>query len=71
MVPYKDIKAEGFVLSLSRYKRDVFEEIEYEVPGVILDRLIRDEVGELDASELTKLQGGIVGELLDLKGMVG
>ncbi|MGB3747380.1 MAG: class I SAM-dependent DNA methyltransferase [Rhodanobacter sp.] len=71
MVPYKDIKAEGFDLSLSRYKQEVFKEIEYEAPGVILDRLIRDEVGELNASELAKLQGGIVGELLELKGMVG
>lgn len=71
MVPYQDIKAEGFDLSLSRYKQEVFKEIEYEAPGVILDRLIRDEVGELNASELAKLQGGIVGELLELKGMVG
>ncbi|THD06431.1 type I restriction-modification system subunit M [Rhodanobacter lindaniclasticus] len=71
MVPYKDIEAEGFDLSLSRYKQELFEEIEYETPGVILDRLIHDEVGKLDAEELAKLQGGIVGELLKLKRMVG
>lgn len=71
MVPYKDIKAEGFDLSLSRYRQDVFEETKYEAPGVILDRLIRDEVGTLNAAELAKLQGGIVGELLELKRLVG
>jgi len=37
----------------------------------ILDRLIRDEVGELDVAELANLQGGIVGELLELKRLVG
>jgi type I restriction enzyme M protein len=71
MVPYNDIKAEGFDLSFSRYRENVFEEVVYEKPGVILDRLIRAEVGELEEMELTKLQGGIVGELLALKGMVG
>jgi len=71
MVSYQDIKTEDFDLSLSRYKQELFEEIEYETPGVILDRLIHDEVGKLDAEELAKLQGGIVGELLKLKRMVG
>jgi len=71
MVPRKDIEAEGFDLSLSRYKKNVFEEVVYEAPGVILDRLIRDEVGELDVAELANLQGGIVGELLELKRLVG
>jgi len=71
MVPYSDIKAEGFDLSFSRYRKEVFEAVAYEQPGVILDRLIRAEVGELDGAELAKLQGGIVGELLVLKGMVG
>ena len=33
-VPRADIEAEGFDLSLSRYKEDVFEEVEYEAPGV-------------------------------------
>ncbi|WP_395117489.1 N-6 DNA methylase [Rhodanobacter sp. FW102-FHT14D06] len=71
MVPYKDIKDEGFDLSLSRYRQEVFEAVAYENPGVILDRLIHAEVGELDDAELGKLQGGIVGELLALKEMVG
>jgi type I restriction enzyme M protein len=71
MVPYKDIKAEGFDLSFSRYGKEVFEAVAYEQPSVILDRLIRAEVGELEDAALSKLQGGIVGELLALKGMVG
>ena len=71
MVPYSDIKAEGFDLSFSRYRKEVFEAVAYEKPGVILDRLIRAEVGELDEAELGKLQGGVVGELLALKEMVG
>jgi type I restriction enzyme M protein len=71
MVPYKDIKAEGFDLSLSRYRQEVFEAVAYEPPGVILDRLIHAEVGELEGAELSKLRGGIVGDLLALKEMVG
>ncbi|HEL4296473.1 TPA: N-6 DNA methylase [Stenotrophomonas maltophilia] len=61
----------NFDLSLSRYKQDVFEEIHYEAPGVILDRLIQAELGDVDEAELTKVQGGIVRQLLELKGMVG
>jgi len=71
MVPYADIKAEDFDLSFSRYRHEVFKAVAYEKPGVILDRLIRAEVGKLEGAELGKLQGGIVGELLALKGMVG
>lgn len=61
----------NFDLSLSRYKQDVFEEVHYDAPGVILDRLIQAEVGDADEAELTKVQGGIVRQLLELKGMVG
>lgn len=71
MVPRADIEAEGYDLSLSRYKEEVFEEIEYEAPAVILDRLIQAEVGELEASELDKVQSGIIRELLELKEMIG
>jgi len=45
-VPLADIEAEGYDLSLSRYKEDVFEEVEYEKPAVILERLLVAEVGE-------------------------
>ena len=71
MVPRSEIEAEGYDLSLSRYKTDVFEEIHYDAPSVILDRLIQAEVGDVDEAELAKVQSGIVRELLALKGMVG
>lgn len=61
----------NFDLSLSRYKEDVFEEVHYDAPGVILDRLIQAEVGDVDETELAKVQSGIVRELLALKEMVG
>ncbi|WP_244541220.1 N-6 DNA methylase [Azotobacter beijerinckii] len=71
MVPRTEIEAESYDLSLSRYKQDVFEEVHYDPPGVILDRLIQAEVGNVDEAELAKVQSGIVHELLELKGMVG
>lgn len=73
MVPRNEIADEkiNFDLSLSRYKTDVFEEVHYDAPGVILDRLILAEVGDVDKAELAKVQSGIVRELLELKGMVG
>lgn len=71
MVPRAEIEAESYDLSLSRYKEDVFEEVHYDAPGEILDRLIQAEVGEVDEADLAKVQSGIVRELLELKGMVG
>lgn len=70
MVPRAGIEAEDYDLSLSRYKQDVFEEVHYDPPGVILDRLIQAEVGEVSEADLAKVQSGIVRELLALKGMV-
>lgn len=70
MVPRADIEAEDYDLSLSRYKQDVFEEVHFDPPGVILDRLIQAEVGEVSEADLAKVQSGIVRELLALKGMV-
>lgn len=71
MVCRSSIEAEDYDLSLSRYKEDVFEEVHYDAPSVILDRLIQAEVGGVDDAELVKVQSGIVRELLELKGMVG
>lgn len=73
MVPYSEIANEknNFDLSLSRYKENVFEEVSYDAPGVILDRLIQAEVGDIDEAELSKVQSGIVRDLLLLKEMVG
>jgi type I restriction enzyme M protein len=70
-VSYQEIKDENYDLSPSRYKEMVFEEIAYEKPSVILDRLIANEVGEMDDKNLAKVESGIVRELLALKGMVG
>jgi type I restriction enzyme M protein len=70
MVPRCEIEAEGYDLSLSHYKEDVFEEVHYDAPGVILDRLIQAEVGDVEEAELANVQSGIVRELLELKGMV-
>lgn len=73
MVPRTEIANEknNFDLSHSRYKTDVFEEVHYGAPGVILDRLIQAEVGDVDELELAKVKSGIVRELLELRGMVG
>ena len=70
-VPRSEIEGEDYDLSLSRYKTDVFEEVHYETPSVILDRLIAAEVGDVSEADLAKVQSGIVRELLELKGMVG
>ncbi len=73
MVPRTEIADEknNYDLALSRYKTDVFEEVHYDAPGVILDRLIQAEVGDVEEAELAKVRSGIVRELLELKGMVG
>jgi type I restriction enzyme M protein len=70
MVPREEIEKENYDLSLSRYKEDVFEEVEYEAPGVILDRLIQAEAGDIEEKDLAKVKSGVVRELLELKGMI-
>jgi len=72
-VPHSEIADEknNYDLSLSRYKQDVFEEVHYDSPSVILDRLIQAEVGDVNEVELARVQSGIVRELLELRGMVG
>ncbi|MDA3875588.1 MAG: class I SAM-dependent DNA methyltransferase [Halothiobacillus sp.] len=69
-VPRAEIEAECYDLSLSRYKQDVFEEVHYDAPGVILDRLIQAEVGDMDEAEFAKVPSGMVRELLELRGMI-
>ncbi len=72
MVPYAEIVKEKYDLSFSRYKEEVFEEIEYENPELILQNLIASEIGEnMDNSDLAKIKGGLVKELLELKEMIG
>lgn len=69
-VPYQEIKDEGYDLSFNRYKEEIFEEIEYEAPTVILDKLIMAEVGDADENDLANIKSGIIKELLELKGMI-
>jgi type I restriction enzyme M protein len=72
MVPREEIasKANNYDLSLSRYKDHVFDEIKYDAPVVILNRLLETEVGEIEDSKLINIQSGIVRELLELKEML-
>jgi type I restriction enzyme M protein len=71
VVPRAEIEAEGYDLSLSRYKVDVFEEVVYESPSVILEKLLKAEVGEATDEALAGVRSGIVRELLELRGMIG
>ncbi|HEX2959685.1 MAG TPA: class I SAM-dependent DNA methyltransferase [Chitinispirillaceae bacterium] len=71
VVPRKDIEEQEYDLSLSRYKEDVFEEVVYEDPKVILEKLLKAEVGDTADAELGKIESGIVKELLVLRGMIG
>ena len=56
-VPKDEIVAENYDLSMSRYKEDVFEEIEYEKPAEIIKKLKGIEK-EIDAG-LSELEGMI------------
>lgn len=72
IVPRATIEAEGgYDLSLSRYKEDVYEDVHYDPPGVILDKLIQAEVGDMEEPDLAKVQSGIVRELIELRGLIG
>lgn len=71
MVSREEIVNENYNLSMSPYKEDVFEEIEYRAPSAILKELIIAEVGEIEDSELEIFQKGIIRDLLDLKRIVG
>lgn len=73
MVPHSEIadQKNNFELSISRYKTDEYEELFYDAPNVILDRLISAEVGDVDDAELVKVQSGIVRELLELRRVLG
>lgn len=57
-VPKADIVAENYDLSMSKYKEDVFEEVTYDKPAIILARLktIETEI-EKEMSELEEMLG--------------
>jgi type I restriction enzyme M protein len=71
MVARSEIEAEGYDLSLSRYKQDVFEEVKYDPPAQIIERLLQAEVGNTEESLLNQVQSGIVRDLLELREMLG
>jgi type I restriction enzyme M protein len=53
-VPKDEIKANGYDLSINRYKETEYEEVKYESPKVILQKLrtLEDEIQkDLDALE--------------------
>lgn len=70
-VPRTEIEVNGYDLSLSSYKVDVFEEVKHDAPAVILEKLLQAEVGEASEKDLAKVQSGIVRELLVLQEMIG
>ena len=70
-VPKSEIVDEEYDLSISRYKEDDFEEIEYEMPDKILNKLLSIEIGEnVDEGVVAKIESGIVKELVELKEML-
>ncbi|MCY0109782.1 type I restriction-modification system subunit M [Pseudomonas monsensis] len=71
MVARSDIEAKGYDLSPSSYKEDVFEDVPYDAPKIILSRLLQAEVGDAKDDDLVKIQSGIVRELLELREMMG
>ncbi len=66
----KEIIAEGYDLSFSRYKEEVYEEIEYQPPADILETLLKAEIGNTSKTIAKKIDGGIVKELFELKEMI-
>lgn len=56
-VPKTEIVKEDYDLSMSKYKEDVYEEVEYEKPGVILKKLKEKEKEIM--KELDELEGMI------------
>ncbi len=80
VVPRSEIEEEAYDLSFSRYKEDVFEEVEYKAPEVILNGLLKAELGEeffnhgrhgKHGKLLEEVKDGVVRELLELREMIG
>jgi type I restriction enzyme M protein len=57
-VPYSEIKENGYDLSISKYREIEYEEVEYEKPQVILDKIeaIEDQI-KANVAELRRLLG--------------
>jgi type I restriction enzyme M protein len=73
VVPFEEIKGEdeNYDLSLSRYKQDIIEDIKYDKPSVIIERLLKAEVGDTADKDVAKIKSGIVRELVALQEMLG
>ncbi len=71
IVPRAAIENEGYSFSYSTYYDPPLEEIVYKTPSVILDELIKAEIGEADEEDLVKIKSGILRELLELREMIG
>ncbi len=73
VVPRGEIATDenNYDLSLSHYKENVFEDVKYDTPAVILEKLLKAEVGEAKEEDLAKVQSGIVRELLMLRELIG
>ncbi|EHZ2900269.1 N-6 DNA methylase [Vibrio vulnificus] len=69
-VPFNEIEKEGYDLSYGRYKEDTYEDVDYESPTLIVERLIQSEVGQMKDVDLIKIESGVVRELLDLQEMI-
>ncbi|MBU0483920.1 MAG: type I restriction-modification system subunit M [Proteobacteria bacterium] len=69
-VPSDEIKTEGYDLSFSRYRKEVFKEVKYEHPSIILNKLLKMEVGDASDDDLKVVQSGIVRELLELREII-
>jgi type I restriction enzyme M protein len=69
-VPYDEIVSEGYDLSFSRYKKTVYNELKFDSPSVIINRLLAAAIGEVDREGLANLERGFVKELLDLKEII-
>lgn len=56
-VPFKEIKKNDWDLSINRYKEIVYEEVEYDAPEVIIDRI--SEINILRNSLMSKLKNSL------------
>jgi type I restriction enzyme M protein len=70
-VSREEIAGENFDISFNHYKKEDFNEVEYESTSVIINKLLKLEVGETNIKDLSGIEGGVVRELLELKEMVG
>ncbi|HSD59035.1 MAG TPA: N-6 DNA methylase [Methanotrichaceae archaeon] len=57
-VPYGEIKENGYDLSISKYKEIEYEEVQYEKPEIILNKIeeLEDQI-KVNIAELRKLLG--------------